>query len=976
MKPTAYRCLFSHNFLHKGLSLFQKQGLNVKSSINIFFCVVFLSGLFSHEIYAQSEQKTLSHDDYDGWNNLADWNISNDGSYVFYTINPQEGDGNLFLKTSKGELIQTVHRGQKAAFTYDSRFLIVTLKTSFEQDRLNKKNKKKPEDLPGDSLLIYSIYAEKMSEIADVNSYKIPKKWSGWLACQLKSGIKDTIAVDSARTENIEKKANAKVPDKKAQGKPLILKKLSDGREYVFERITEYAFAEEARMFFFLQAHGDSTKTAAAYAFDISEEKLILMDSAHNHYKFITPDRQGKSLAFIASVDSIGTKDPVYNLFLWNTVAKKLNLLAKDEDKSKNKQLQISPHKSPEFSHDGEKLFAAFSVKDVKYDYEEDTAILDDERIKLDIWSWSDGLIQPQQLKELDKDKKQSFISCFDLKKNYFNSLSEPEIPEIITNREKNGNFVIGLSDLPYQVENTWTYPGLRDIYSINLTTGHKKLIAEKTKSYPGVSPAGKYFYWYEYTDSAWYAYNPVNERKVNLTGDLKIPFYNELHDIPTEAGAYGVAVWTENDEYILLYDKYDIWMFDPSGRNKPHCLTENEGRKQNITFRYQHLEEDRGYVKSGEAIYLSAFDHLKKSSAFYRDSIKTGNVPQLLLSENASMHSLKRSAEYDKFVFRKGDFKNFHDLFTSDAFFSEVRQLSETNPQTSEYRWGQVKLVEWMSMAGDSVQGLLYVPEEIDSSQRHPMIVYFYEKSSHTLHNHILPAPSRSIVNIPYYVSNGYIVFVPDIHYREGLPGQSAYDCIIPGVLKILSDGLVDEKRMALQGQSWGGYQTAWLITRTGMFRAAMAGAPVSNMTSAYGGIRWESGRSRMFQYERTQSRIGGTLWERPGLYIENSPLFYADRVNTPLLMMHNDADGAVPWYQGIEFFMALRRFHKPVWMLVYNGEAHNLGQRKNMKDLSIRMSQFFDYYLKDAPIPLWMQDGIPAIKKGRTLLYETVEE
>ncbi|MCC5930953.1 MAG: S9 family peptidase [Cyclobacteriaceae bacterium] len=943
---------------------------------NFKIYILLIMSCISLALNAQSNLKILSHDDYDAWNNLANWDISNDGSYVYYVVNPQEGDGNLYLKTIKGELIRTIPRGQNAAFTYDSRFLISTLKISFEQDRLNKKNKKKSEDLPGDSLVIYSIYAEKIWEIPDVSGYKIPKKWSGWLACQLKTGIKDTSVVDSASTEKNENKVQSKMPDKKAKGKPLILKKLSDGREYIFDRITEYAFADEARMFYFLQEKGDSTESAGAYAFDISEEKLILLDSAHKHYKFITPERKGNALAFIASADSIGTKEPEYNLFLWNSETRKLNLLAKDEDKTKTIKLQISPHKSPEFSYDGTKLFAFFSVKDVKYEYEEDTTILDGDRVNLDIWSWTDGIIQPQQLKELEKEKKRSFISCFDLRKNYFTSLSEPELPDIITNREKSGNFILGISDLPYQIENTWVYPGYRDFHSINLTTGHKKRIVEKTKSYPGISPAGKYFYWYDYADSAWYVFNPVNERKINLTGDLKIPFYDELHDIPTEPGAYGVAVWTENDEHLLLYDKYDIWMFDPAGRQKPYCLTENEGRKQNITFRYQHLEENRGFVKPGEAIYLLAFDHLSKSSAIYRDSVKTGNVPQLLFSENASIHSLKRSAEYGKFIFRKGDFRNFHDLYASDGHFSEVQPISETNPQTSDFRWGQVKIVEWMSMARDSVQGLLYVPDDIEPGSKLPMIVYFYEKSSHTLHNHILPAPSRSIVNIPYYVSNGYIVFVPDIHYREGLPGQSAYDCIIPGVLKILSEGLVDEKRMALQGQSWGGYQTAWLITRTGMFRAAMAGAPVSNMTSAYGGIRWESGRSRMFQYERTQSRIGGSLWERPMLYIENSPLFYADRVNTPLLMMHNDADGAVPWYQGIEFFMALRRFHKPAWMLVYNGEAHNLGQRKNMKDLSIRMSQFFDYYLKNAPIPLWMQDGIPAVKKGRTLLYETAEE
>jgi dipeptidyl aminopeptidase/acylaminoacyl peptidase len=184
-----------------------------------------------------------------------------------------------------------------------------------------------------------------------------------------------------------------------------------------------------------------------------------------------------------------------------------------------------------------------------------------------------------------------------------------------------------------------------------------------------------------------------------------------------------------------------------------------------------------------------------------------------------------------------------------------------------------------------------------------------------------------------------------------------------------------IDRNRLGLDGQSWGGYQIAWLVTRTNMFRCAYAGAPVSNMTSAYGGIRWESGMSRMFQYEKTQSRIGGTLWEKPMQYIENSPLFYVPKINTPLLLMHNDADGAVPWYQGIELFMALRRLEKPAWMLSYNDEAHNLVKRPNRKDLSIRKMQFFDHYLKDKDMPYWMKNGLTQTEKGKIDGYELIE-
>ena len=247
-------------------------------------------------------------------------------------------------------------------------------------------------------------------------------------------------------------------------------------------------------------------------------------------------------------------------------------------------------------------------------------------------------------------------------------------------------------------------------------------------------------------------------------------------------------------------------------------------------------------------------------------------------------------------------------------------------------------------------------------------MLIYFYEKSSKGIHSHRIPSPSRSTINIPWCTSNGYVVFVPDIVYRDGYPGESAYDAIVSGTMAMTErNSFIDKDKIGIQGQSWGGYQVAYLVTQTNIYAAAMAGAPVSNMTSAYGGIRWGTGMSRMFQYEQTQSRIGGTLWEKPGLYIENSPLFHAPRIETPLLMMHNDNDGAVPWYQGIEFFVALRRLDKPVWMLTYNKEEHNLTKWPNRVDLGIRMMQFFDFYLKDAPEPKWMSEGVPALDKGK---------
>jgi dipeptidyl aminopeptidase/acylaminoacyl peptidase len=308
---------------------------------------------------------------------------------------------------------------------------------------------------------------------------------------------------------------------------------------------------------------------------------------------------------------------------------------------------------------------------------------------------------------------------------------------------------------------------------------------------------------------------------------------------------------------------------------------------------------------------------------------------------------------------------------------FGNVKKLSVTNPQQSKYIWGTVELVEWMSFNRQKLQGLLYKPENFDPSKKYPMIVYFYERSSDGLYSYNSPSPSRSIINRTFAVSNGYLVFVPDIPYIIGYPGQSCYNAVVSGTYALLDRfNYIDKDRLGLDGQSWGGYQIAYLVTQIDLFKCAYAGAAVSNMISAYGGIRWGSGMSRMFQYEHSQSRIGGSLWEKPLQFIENSPIFWVPKINTPLLLMHNDADDAVPWYQSIEFITALRRLNKPAWLLTYNDDLHNLAKRPNQKDISIRKMQFFDHYLKEAPMPYWMKNGISQMEKGKIDGYELVKE
>ena len=319
-----------------------------------------------------------------------------------------------------------------------------------------------------------------------------------------------------------------------------------------------------------------------------------------------------------------------------------------------------------------------------------------------------------------------------------------------------------------------------------------------------------------------------------------------------------------------------------------------------------------------------------------------------------------------DVLLVTRQTFYDFPDLYVNRSDFKAMLRISDANPQKEHLLWGKAELVHYRNIEGVPLTGVLVKPENFDPKKKYPLMVYIYERLSQHMNHFVDPKPGTSI-NPSYYASNGYMVFMPDIAYTVGYPGQSALGCVLPGINAVVDQGGVNEAAIGIQGHSWGGYQIAYMITQTKRFKAAAAGAPVSNMTSAYGGIRWGSGLPRQFQYEKTQSRIGGSLWEFPMRFVENSPVFMADRVKTPLLMLHNDQDDAVPWYQGIEYFLALRRLGKECYLLNYNGEPHNLARKANARDFAVRMSQFFDHHLKGKPAPDWMVKGVPFVDREK---------
>ncbi len=932
---------------------------------------VFLLLIFASQYSFAQQKRSLTHEDYDGWERIATEKITKNGMWVGYQVSPQDGDGRLEILSFKNPSIRKViPRASNFDFTADDTYAVGKIVPSKDSVRVLKLKKTKKDDMPADSLFIYQMLNGNLIKIPRVKSYAIPKEAGSWIAIhyEKEKPVKPTKS-DSTSSSDSTKKAEK---PKKTDGTKLEVRKLDGSLSYTYDRVKSYSFSQDGNFLQYVLAEEDTLDNAAIHLLNLSTGENKMISEGMTSYSDMTFSPKSTYLAYLATNDSAKSKKPYHSLFLVNTNSATARELATKNSEGILENGRISPDANLTFSENENRLFFGVALDYKDYAYQNDTTILDEERVSLDIWGWQDDEIQPMQLVRKSREEKKSFLATIDLVSGQINQLGTPEVDNVVLESKVMHEFGLAYTDAPYRRNYSWDIQIGRDLYLVDFKTGEKTLIEREASGFPSISPEGKYVNWYDARDSSWVAFDLASRTKINLSQELPTVFYDEIHDSPSLPGGYGSAGWLVGDEAFLIYDRFDIWRVDPKNPDAAINITQGMGRKEKIVFRRQDLDREERSIDPKNMLLLSAFDEQDKDAGFYSGSIEGKSAPKKILMTAHSYSGLTKAKEANAVMLTRSTYQDNPDLYLTDLSFKDLNRVSNLNPQQANIKWGSVELINYLTNEGEPLQGLLYKPENFDPNKKYPMMVYFYERNSDGIHRYRAPAPSASTINIPFFVSNDYLVLVPDIKYELGLPGPSAYSCIIPAVQSVVARGFVDADNMAIQGQSWGGYQVAYLITQTNMFKAAGAGAPVVNMTSAYGGIRWGTGMSRMFQYEQTQSRIGGTLWEKPVYYIENSPLFFMDRVRTPVLIMHNDADGAVPWYQGIEMFMALKRLNQPAWLLQYNDEDHNLVQRKNRKDLSIRLSQFFDHYLKGAPAPLWMTEGLPAVEKGKTLKYE----
>ncbi|OFY42728.1 MAG: hypothetical protein A2X18_13650 [Bacteroidetes bacterium GWF2_40_14] len=924
--------------------------------------------LLAASVCSFGQKKPLDHSVYDSWKNVGGFNMTEDAKFTLFYINSQEGDGKIVaLNLLTGEQ-DFIPRGTALKLTYDGKFSVFTIKPKFEESKTAKHKKVKPDKMPKDSLGIYNLYTKELKKYPYLKSFKIGRYGTDFMVFQT------TPPADTSKSKKPVKKD-------KDEGSDLMLYQFSTGKIDTIKYVSDFDFSKGGDSLFFVRRPNskDSLFKNGLYLYTPKNKvlKTIYTFNAKQSVKLPLVSVDNKNLAFYAKLDTAKASAKNVSIMHFRDGDETAKVVIDKNINGLPENWQVSENRSLQFNKDGNRLFFGIS----KVFREKDTTIVESEVARLDIWHYQEAYIQPYQLTNAARELKKSYVCKIELDgEPSLVQLGKENYELVQVPAEWSSNWAYSASDKNYELESQWSANPHTDLYIISVKDGSSKLLL-KDVYISSISPShdAKFLVWFNNVDQQWYSYEVASEQIRNMTKDIKVSFANELHDTPEMAPSYGHGGWAEGDKAIYIHDRYDIWQIDPKGEVPAVNLTDGLGRKENKMFRIVRLDDvllppgtpgvKLDPIKPKETIYFSVFDNVTKNNGFYfKEMGKKKPVMKLWILEPYNIMYLNRAKNGSVITYVKHNFTTSPDVWITKDNFKTQTKITDINPQQRDYIWGTNELVKWKSATGLDMEGILHKPENFDPSKKYPMIVYFYERISNLLNYYRAPAPSQSTINITFFTSNGYLVFTPDIAYQIGHPGKSALDCIVPGVEMLCKNSWVDKDNIAIQGQSWGGYQVAYMITQPQVFKwkAAGAGAPVANMTSAYGGVRWGTGVVRQFQYEHTQSRIGKTLWEGLDLYIENSPLFHVDKIETPVLIMSNDADEAVPWYQGIEYFTALKRLGKPAWLLQYNKESHNLSDRVNAKDLSVRLSQFFDHFLKGAPMPVWMKSGVPATLKG----------
>jgi len=893
--------------------------------------------------FALAQDKVLQLEDYSRWSRIVSTELSPDGKWFTYGLRPNGGDDTLFIKktTSEAEAFEyRVPYGSSPSFSSDSKWAIYLIFPSEDEtEKIRKSNKK-----------VFRTAELRNLETGDSTRFERASSMSF-------SEDGRFLAISIQKTEDDKSKQD---------GQDLILIDLSNMSTMNFGNVSQYAFNKTSSLLAYTVDAADMVGNGL-YLYDLENKTLKNLDSDRKKYSDLTWDdagvlkedwpKRGNQIAVLKGTEVDTLEQMINTLLVFSDVRQNPQSYELNSEFASGfpKDFVVSEKGNLRFSDDGS--FVLFGIKEQK-----EKMKLDKDTIpNLDVFHWNDETINTVQQRRANRNRNFTYWASYQFGNGTFTRLTDESMRNLLVSR--NSDYWIGRNEKPYINDVNWGVSPA-DLFRVNLKTGEREEIVKLVKRTMGYSPDGKYYALQK--DSAIHVVDLEVNTLTNISDAAGVQFMDMEHPYPHENPPFGAAGWTKDGESIILNHKYDLWAIKIDGSSAEN-ITQGRGDAEEIRFRYVDLDWEEPFIDTDEPMLLRAYGEWTKKEGYFE--LELGKKPKELIYEDYAYVNIEKAKNSDRVVFTKQSFVEFPDFYISDLSFKNQNRLTDANPQQSEYKWGSKVLIDYTNSKGDRLQGTLTLPPNYEKGKKYPMIVYFYEKMSDRHHRYYMPVyddrPHGST-----YASNGYLFFQPDNVYEEGRPGTSSLDCITSAVQEVIDQGYADPERIGLQGHSWGGYQSSFILTQTDMFKCVVTGAPPTDLESFYNNIYGNTGTNHNGIMEIGQVRMGRgvTPWSHREIYQRENPMFHAPNIKVPFMILHGTADGAVDWTQGLEFYNAARRLGKEVIFLSYPGEPHHLSKEANQKDFQIRMKQYFDHYLMDKEAPEWMIEGIPHLEK----LYE----
>jgi dipeptidyl aminopeptidase/acylaminoacyl peptidase len=908
------------------------------------------------------------------WKNITSTALSNNGDWFAYQVAPNKGDSEIIIKQTKGDSTYKFSIGEKSRssikFSEDSKWVAFYIYPTEKEKKKLKKLKKKSYNK---AALVELATGEKV-EFENVKRFSFSNENPNWLILH-----------------KYQPESQTKDKDKWS-GSDLILHELIPKKQFNIGNVSEFSLDKKGRwLAWIIDAQGLGGNGVQLRILKTGIVKSL--DNDTTVYKGLNWTEEGTGLAVLKGRNDKKYEDKLYSLVGFKNFDKKSTTKVTydpSEDETFPDSMTISPNRNPLWTDElNGILFGIHEVKlkedknekaKEKVEKKEETEIdstkaeadstkkskkkkpkikPDKEDIpELVIWHWKDKRMQSMQQVQEKRDKNFSYLCIYRVDKKKFIRLANDNLKRV--SAAPKHKFAIGFDNSEYELAGNLEGRRYQDIYVFDLKTGERKLALKKSRWYNGPSPDGTHFLFYEKGD--YYTYDMRAGQKYNITKNVATSFIDKERDLNIIDPPIRPVGWAKDGVSVLLYDNWDVWNVPVHGGNGKNLTVDGKEKKIRYRRRFRLDPEEKG-IDLKKPVYFGTYGEWTKKAGFARvDKGKPG--AKMLLWHDAGFSRLLKAKHENVFLYTKETNKDYPEYGIADGSLQKRKKITDVGKQQKDFLWTEgSKLIDYVSDKDDKLQAALLLPANYEEGKSYPTVVYIYEKLSQRL-NRYSTLSTRGFT-IPFYLSNGYAVLMPDITYKINDPGLSAVWCVLPALKAAIKTGVVDRKNVAIHGHSWGGYQTSFLITQTDAFKCAVAGAPLTNLISMYSSIYWNSGSANQPIFESSQGRFKGGYWENLDAYTRNSPVYYAQNVNTPLLLLHNDKDGAVDWNQGIEYFNTLRRLEKPVVMLQYKGENHGVRKPSNREDYTVRMKEFFDFHLKGKPAPEWLENGIPHLKQ-----------